>query len=150
MAQIIEFAGNHPYLVGALLGLTAVVVVTEVRIRAGGAQVAPADAVKLINSGAAVLDIRPSNQFSNGHIIGAVNIPSDELAGRESDVAKRKDRPVILCCESGMRSGGAAALLRKAGFTSVLRLKGGLIAWEREQLPLERSGQNKNRKGKRP
>jgi rhodanese-related sulfurtransferase len=147
MAQIIEFAGNHPYLVGALLGLTAVVVVTEIRYRAGGAQVAPAEAVKLINAGATVLDTRPAEQFLKGHIIGSVNIPADQLAGKEASVAKKKDRPVILCCETGMSSGRAASLLQKAGFSAVLRLKGGLVAWEREQLPLERQ-QPKNRKKK--
>ncbi len=146
MAQIVEFAGNHPYLVGALLGLTAVAIVTEIRIRAGGAQIAPADVVKLINAGATVLDLRPADKFAAGHIIGSVNIPAGELEGRESAVAKKKDRPVILCCETGMSSGRAAGLLRKAGYSSVLRLKGGLIAWEREQLPLER--QQKSKKGK--
>lgn len=149
MAQIVEFASNHPYLVGALLGLTAVVLVNELRIRSGGTFVSPADAVKLINGGAAVLDIRPPERFAAGHIIGAVNIPVEELAGREDEVARKKDRPVIVCCDSGASSGKAAAALRKASFPAVVRLKGGIIAWERENLPLAQQEQDKKKKGKR-
>ena len=59
MAQIIEFASNHPYLVGSLAGLTIMVIVNELRISMSGANATPADAVKLINGGALVLDVRP-------------------------------------------------------------------------------------------
>ena len=109
----------------------------------------PADAVKLINGGATVLDIRPAERFAAGHIIGAVNIPAGELAGREEEVAKKKDRPVIVCCENGTTSARAATMLRKAAYPAVVRLKGGVMAWERESLPLSREEQGKKRKGRK-
>jgi len=149
MAQILEFAGNHPYLVGALLGLAVLVVVTEIRARSGGADVAPGDAVRLINNGATVVDIRPPERYAGGHIIGAVNIPGEEIGTRADEVAKRKDRPVVVCGETGADAARAAAILRKANYPNVVRLQGGIIAWERENLPLERGQATKKQKSKK-
>jgi len=148
MAQILEFAGNHPYLVGALLGLLVLVVTTEIRARSGGADVAPVDAVRLINGGATVVDVRPPERFAAGHIIGAINIPAESLATRADEVAKKKDRPVLVCCETGTGAGRAAAALRKAQYSNVVRLQGGMVAWERENLPVERPQLKKKQKGK--
>lgn len=150
MAQIVEFAGNHPYLVGALLGLFALLVVTEIRARAGGADVAPGDAVRLINNGATVVDIRPADRYAAGHIIGALNIPADELAARADEISRKKDRPVLVCCETGGGAVRAVTTLHKANYTAVVRLRGGMVAWERETLPVERSTDKKKQKGKNP
>ncbi len=147
MAQILEFAGNHPYLVGALLGLLVLVVTTEIRARVGGTDVAPAEAVRLINAGATVVDVRPPERFAAGHIIGAVNIPVEALGSRADEVAKKKDRPVLVCCETGTGAGRAAATLRKAHYPNVVRLQGGMVAWERENLPVERLQGKKKHKG---
>lgn len=147
MGQIVEFAGNHPYLVGALVGLLVLVVVTEIRARAGGADVSPADAVRLINGGATVLDIRAPDRFAAGHIIGAVNIPVEDLGGRADEVAKKKERPVLVCCETGTGAARAAATLRKASYPNVVRLQGGMAAWERENLPIQREQGKKKQKG---
>jgi rhodanese-related sulfurtransferase len=148
MAQILEFAGNHPYLVGAFLGLLVLVVTTEIRARAGGAEVAPTDAVRLINAGATVVDIRPPERFAAGHIIGAVNIPVEHLGPKAEEVAKRKDRPVLVYCETGAGSARAAATLRKAQYPNGVRLQGGMVGWERENLPVERPQGKKKQKGK--
>jgi rhodanese-related sulfurtransferase len=148
MAQILEFAGNHPYLVGALLGLAVLLVVTEIRARTGGVDMAPGDAVRLINNGATVVDIRPPERYAAGHIIGAVNIPAGEIGARANEVAKRKDRPVLVCCDTGTDAGRAAAILRKANYPNVVRLQGGVTAWERENLPLERAQGGKKQKSK--
>jgi len=149
MAQILEFAGNHPYLVGALLGLAVLVMVTEIRARSGGVDVAPGDAVRLINNGATVVDIRPPERYAAGHIIGALNIPGEEIGARADEVAKRKDRPVVVCGETGADAGRAATILRKANYPNVVRLPGGVIAWERENLPLERAQATKQQKSKK-
>jgi rhodanese-related sulfurtransferase len=149
MAQIIEFASNHPYLVGSLVGLTALVIVNEVRSGLSGANASPADAVKLINAGALVLDVRPSAAFQKGHIIGARNIPVSELADRMGEFDDHRDRPILVCCDTGMTTPKAAGMLRKSAFSKVVNLKGGLAAWERESLPLDRAGKKPGKKGKR-
>lgn len=149
MAQIIEFASNHPYLVGSLIGLTALVIVNEVRSGMSGANASPADAVKLINAGALVVDVRPGASFQKGHIIGARNIPMSELGSRLTDLDDHRDQPVLVCCDTGMTTPKAATILKKASFSKVVNLKGGLAAWERESLPLDRGAKKSGKKGKR-
>jgi len=149
MDQVIEFAGNHPYLVGALLGLLVFAIVTEVRVRAGGSEVSPAEAVKLINDGARVVDIRPAAQFQKGHIVGAVNVPMDQLGQQAPDIAKRKDHRLLVCCDTGLSAGKAAGILRKADFSSVAKLRGGIAAWQRDNLPLEQPTGKTGKKSKK-
>lgn len=136
MAQLFEFAGNHPFLVGSLVLIIVLVIVNEIRLKAGGPELAPADAVRLINDGATVLDVRPAAQYATGHIVGARSVPLDELGGKLDGLGKKKDRPLLVYCELGNQSAKAAATLRQAGFSQVLHLKGGVVAWQRDNLPL--------------
>lgn len=147
MQQLIEFAGNHLFLVGSLFLLVVLVIVNELRLRAGGAEAAPADAVRLINDGAAVLDVRSTDKFAGGHIVGARNVPMADLDGQLEALTKLKDKAVLLCCDVGSQSAKAAAALRGAGFAQVHNLKGGLAAWQRENLPLQKGGKKKGDKG---
>ena len=98
-----------------------------------------------------MLDVRPAAAFQKGHIIGARNLPISEFASRVSDLEDHRDRPVLVCCDTGMTTPKAASILRKASFSKVVNLKGGLAAWERESLPLDREGKKpgKKNKGKR-
>ena len=80
MDQLIEFVGHHPYLIGALLVSLAAVMFYELRLRAGGVtHVSSADAVRLINKGALVIDVRKPPEFDAGHIVNARNIELDKL-----------------------------------------------------------------------
>jgi rhodanese-related sulfurtransferase len=98
------------------------------------------DAVRLMNQGALLLDVRSQGEFDAGHILEARHVPQDQLAGSVETLKKFKDKVVIACCESGMRSGAAARLLQAQGFTKVVNLKGGLQAWRAENLPLVKPG----------
>jgi rhodanese-related sulfurtransferase len=68
----------------------------------------------LYQQGAVILDVRTLNEFNSGHIEGAVHIPLDQLTQRTTHL-KQKDKPVIACCASGMRSGAAKRILTAAG-----------------------------------
>ncbi len=71
----------------------------------------------MIEEGALILDVRTPAEFKQGHVKGAMNIPLQVL---ESQLQKlKKDRPVITCCASGMRSASAKSILKSAGFTDV-------------------------------
>ena len=83
-----------------------------------------------------VVDLRDANTFRSGHITGAVNIPAASLANRLKELERFKERPVIVVCKMGQQSGAAVATLKKAGFTQVVRLRGGLDQWQAENLPL--------------
>lgn len=71
----------------------------------------------LMQKGAIILDVRTKNEFQSGHIKGAVNIPVQTLGSNLSKL--KKDRPIITCCASGMRSASAKSILQSNGFTEV-------------------------------
>src|SRR5262249_27347457 len=74
-----------------------------------------------------VLDVREPEEFANGHVPGAVNLPQADLATRLEEVAR--DRPVFVICQGGFRSLRAAQFLRQRGFADVVSVKGGTEAW---------------------
>ncbi|HXI36523.1 MAG TPA: rhodanese-like domain-containing protein [Burkholderiales bacterium] len=102
----------------------------------GGPSVSTAQATQLINrDDALIVDVREPAEYQAGHILGAKNTPLERLGETE---LKRKDKPVIVYCESGERAPKAAAILRKRGYDRVLSLQGGLGAWKQAGLPVEK------------
>jgi rhodanese-related sulfurtransferase len=137
MNRLFEYTTNHPLLAGAAAILAILTVVIELRERAKGSSlIAPTDAVRLVNAGAVVLDIRDATEYEAGHIIESRNIPAQEVAQRADTLKKFKEKPVLICCETGLASATAAKALKAAGFTKVATLKGGLRSWRQENLPL--------------
>jgi phage shock protein E len=75
------------------------------------------DYSQLVKEGATILDVRTKAEYLQGHIKGSVNIPLQVL---ESSLSKvKKDKPVITCCASGMRSASAKQILQSNGFSHV-------------------------------
>lgn len=140
MELFLEYAARHPFLVGGTAVMAAFVLAYELsRARSGGEAVGPADAVRLMNQGALLLDVRSKDEFDAGHVLDARHIPQSELPQGLESLKKYRDKVVITVCESGMRSGAAARVLRGQGFTKVLNLRGGMQAWKSENLPVVRS-----------
>jgi rhodanese-related sulfurtransferase len=105
----------------------------------GGPWVSPAQATHLINrEDAFVIDVREPAEYGSGHVLGAKNVPLARVAAAGADLAKRKEKPVIVYCETGNRSTSAAAVLRKQGFARVFNLSGGMKAWRDAGLPVEK------------
>jgi len=137
VGQLIEFVSHHPYLVGALLVSFAAVMLYELRLRAGGVtHVSAADAVRLINKGALVIDVRKPAEYEAGHIVNARNIELDKLQQDRDAISKKKDKILLAVCENGGLSGKAASLLRKAGYPNSFSLRGGILGWRADNLPL--------------
>src|SRR5262245_56260081 len=86
-----------------------------------GREIQGPDARKLVAAGARLVDVRSPEEYAGGHLPGAVNIPVQELDRRLADVGPR-DGELILYCRSGHRSGRAAEILRRHGFTRVHNL----------------------------
>jgi hydroxyacylglutathione hydrolase len=76
---------------------------------------------------AAVVDVREPEEFANGHVPGAVNLPQADLASRLDEIPR--DRPVFVVCQGGFRSLRAAQFLSQRGFSDVASVKGGTEAW---------------------
>lgn len=76
---------------------------------------------------ALLIDVRTPEEYSQGHIKGAVLIPLNELEKRAGEVAK--DKRVLIICRSGSRSASANLLLQDLGFTNTVSIKGGMSVW---------------------
>ena len=96
--------------------------------------------VKLQQTGQAplLLDVRHTDEFRDGHIAGALNIPVDELASRAGVLGVPHDREIVVYCVSGHRATRAQETLLSLGYTHVRQLEGSLNAWRERHLPLVR------------
>lgn len=77
----------------------------------------PVDFKQLVKDGAQIIDVRSRGEYNGGHIRGSVNIPLDTLESSLRSI--KKDKPVITCCASGMRSASAKRILQSAGYGNV-------------------------------
>jgi len=134
----VEFFKDNVLLIGLALGSGIMLLLPTLKKSAGGVpNLTTAEAINLINrSHAIVLDVREDAEFANGHIVDAKHIPVDKLAERLNELAKYKDKPILVNCQRGMRTAKACDILRKAEFTQVHVLQGGLDAWLEAKLPV--------------
>ncbi len=96
-------------------------------------------ATQLINhKNALVLDVREQNEFDTGHILNSKLIPLGKLGDRIGELEKFRERPIVVVCRSGQRSASACAYLAKQGFAQTHNLDGGVVAWQKASLPLEK------------
>lgn len=96
-------------------------------------------ALQLINhKNALVLDVREESEYSVGHILHAKLIPLGKLTERIGDLERHRAQPIVVYCRSGQRSASACALLGKHGFAQAYNLVGGVVAWQKAGLPLEK------------
>ena len=103
--------------------------------RTGGPALDTLGATRLINdTHAIILDVREPAEFGAGHLPNARNIPMAELEKRLGELPA--DKPVLLCCASGVTSNRAAGILRKAGRKDVFNLGGGVQSWRQAGLPV--------------
>ncbi len=98
-----------------------------------------AEATQLINrQNAVLLDVREPKEFEGGRLPAAIHIPLSQLPGRTNELAKLATRPVIAYCAIGRRSRMAGGALAKAGFKDIFSLQGGIAAWKKDGLPVEK------------
>lgn len=137
MSQIIEFIGNHTLLFIAFLITLGMLVYTEyMRFGTANTALSPYDATQKMNAGESVfLDVRDEAEFKVGHLLNARSMPVNKLADRMHEIEKLKEKDVVIYCDNGMRASRAVAKLKKEGFTKIFTLAGGLVAWEKANLP---------------
>lgn len=137
MDQVFEFVGNHWWLVGIWAALLAALIWDN--NQRSGDSVSIVEATRLINrDDALVVDIREKAEFRAGHIANAINIPYGSLANRLSELETHRQRTIILVCKTGQTVGVAGKMLKEKGFTAV-RLKGGMMEWGNQNLPLAKA-----------
>ena len=134
-----DFVRNNYLLIIVAVVSGAMLVWPYLRRTTGGPWLSPAQATHLINrEDALTLDVRDPGEFGAGHILGARSLPLARVEEGAPDLAKKKDRPLIVYCDGGNRCAKAAAALKRQGFTRVASLSGGLGAWQSAGLPVEK------------
>jgi rhodanese-related sulfurtransferase len=140
MQRLFEFIAHHPYLASGAVLAAVVVAVYEVQARFQAfAALSAMQAVRLMNQGALLLDLRGKDSFDAGHIGDARNVPAADLESQADALKKWRDKNVITYDDNGSGGAGAARTLTKLGFTKVFNLQGGLNAWVKDNLPLTKT-----------
>jgi rhodanese-related sulfurtransferase len=140
MQRFLEYVGHHPYYTAAAILAAAAVIFYEVRERMMAfAGLSAMQAVRLMNQGALVIDLRAKEPYEAGHIGEARNVPAAQLEAQAESLKKWRDKNVITYCDTGVSAASGARTLMKLGFTKVFTLQGGLNAWVKDNLPLTKS-----------
>jgi rhodanese-related sulfurtransferase len=94
------------------------------------------EAKKRIDNGAVLVDVREQNEFDEVRIPGSILVPLSEFQQRYDEIPK--DKEVVMQCRSGARSGKATEFLLANGYTNVVNMTGGILAWNEAGLPVKR------------
>lgn len=135
-----QFVSNNifPILIALFSGCMLLWSMFGNRIR-GIKEVDATAALQLINhKNAVVLDVREDDEYKAGHVLNSMLIPLGKLKERVGELEQYKEQPVVVVCRSGNRSGTACAMLGKQGFTQAYNLAGGVMAWQKANLPLQK------------
>lgn len=124
---LLNFFKSSVALIALSLSLTACAKSPSVDVAQGAA---------MQNQGALMIDVREPSEYAAGHAPGTQLIPLGQLERRLQELAAHKDKPVVLICRSGNRSGQAQEILAKAGFTKAINVEGGMNAWAKAGLPV--------------
>ena len=139
MDRLLEYINRHPFLVSLAVALLLAVIAFELRTRRlGFAALLPQEAIRLMNQGAAVYDLRGAEAFAAGHIGNAKPLAADQQEQAADVLQKHREKFLVLYCEDGSVSAALARKLHAAGFTKTFNLRGGLAAWRTDGLPLTR------------
>ncbi len=137
MENLGEFIVNHWILSSLFVVLLFLVFSDSLTRKLGGFNAVDVPtAVNLVNQQkGCFVDIRDKDAFETSHIVDSVNVPLADIEANLKSL-KKKDQPLVLVCDSGQRSKGAAKQFKKHGYTNIYVMSGGLHAWRDAKLPL--------------
>jgi rhodanese-related sulfurtransferase len=143
--RLLEFIGNHWVMSSGLLIVTILLIQDFIEsVFRKHKTVSPTEAVVLMNDdNTAVIDVREPHEYAEGHIEGARHIPLGKIEERAHELEAYRNKPVVVTCQSGTRSPAASRKLCALGFTQVFEMKGGMMAWEDQKLPISRKREKK-------
>ena len=127
-------------LTAAAVGILFMIIANEfARVTSKYSEINPSEATRMLSHDEPLLlDVREIDEFRAGYLMGAKHIPLGQLAAKADQLGEWKDKPVIIYCRSGNRSGVACSQLAKLGFTKLYNLAGGILAWQHENLPVKK------------
>src|SRR6267154_3480185 len=140
MDRLLEYITHHPWYVSGAALAALLVIVYELRTRNENiAAVSPQDAVRLMNQGAFVIDLRPAEAFATGHVAGARQMSGEQILKAGDTLKKQKEKVLVVYDDTGSLGAAAVRQLVAQGFTKAFTLRGGITAWRAENLPLSKA-----------
>lgn len=138
MSQLAEFIGNNLWLSLAFIAVFFLYIMLFLNEKMQAfANVNTSELTQLVNHENAVLiDIRSKEDFNQGHIVNASNMPLKDLLSGNKNTDSLKNKNVIAYCASGISSKSACKHLMKSGVTNVSNLTGGINGWINDKLPI--------------
>jgi rhodanese-related sulfurtransferase len=139
MDHLPQYMQAHYWLVAATIVVLGLVIAFEIRARTESfAAITPQDAIRLMNRGAVVIDLRPAEQYAAGHLSGARHMDGGQILKAADTLKKYRQKTVIVYDETGSLGNSAARQLKAQGFLQAFNLRGGVAAWRSDNLPLEK------------
>jgi rhodanese-related sulfurtransferase len=92
---------------------------------------------RLASNDRLLIDVRSPEEYADGHIPGAINMPHENINGYLSKLEQHKNKPIIIYCRSGRRAKLAMKVLQEHDFTDVMHLEGDILGWNEAGLALE-------------
>jgi rhodanese-related sulfurtransferase len=140
MDRFLEYITHHPWYAGGAAVAALLVIVYELRTRNENVSaISPQDVVRLMNQGALVIDLRPTEAFATGHVAGARQMSGEQILKAGDTLKKQKEKVVVVYDDSGSLGAAAVRQLAAQGFTKAFNLRGGITAWRAENLPLSKA-----------
>ncbi|MAR91358.1 MAG: rhodanese-like domain-containing protein [Pseudomonadota bacterium] len=100
-------------------------------------ELAQAEAQKWLRQGLiTAIDVRTPEEYSQGHVPGAINVPHDRIQQQLDKIEHLKHQPILIYCRSGRRAALAEATLSQLGFETIYHLQGDMNAWKKNRLPV--------------
>jgi len=133
----VEFFKQNVLLIGLAIGSGLALILPMLGRSSGGVTVLSVTETVMLMSrkSALVLDVREPDEFAQGHLQGARNVPLSQLESRIKELEKFRDKPVLVVCQRGSRASKAAKLLKAQKFSALNVLKGGMQAWLDANMP---------------
>jgi len=136
----IDFMTEYWYLFAMLFVIVLMLSVDPAsRSAAGSKSLTPAQLPQLQSrEHPVIVDLSESDKFAEGHIAQSINVPYSKLEDSLGKIRKYQKKPLVLVCENGNNARKAVSVLQKNDFEDIYTLAGGLAAWRKDNMPLEK------------
>ena len=93
---------------------------------------------RVANNDWLLIDVRSPQEFADGHIPGAVNMPHENINDYLSELEGHRNKPIIIYCRSGRRAKLAMKVLEELDFSEVMHLEGDMLGWSAAGMTVDR------------
>ena len=134
-----EFVANNWYLFAALVVVLGLLLLDPIRQQASGIKkISSLEMPRYLGDQGVIVDVSEAGDFKKAHIPKSLNMTLKTMQSGLGKLEKQKKKTVVVVCQAGNKAAPAARFLIKNGFENVYLLSGGMMAWQKENLPVEK------------